>query len=75
MLERQVRLQGENLYTEDGYEKHIYCNGSREHVLSWSTNGTRCSNKNCVVNRDSKEPRIKESIFIKQKEKKKRFFL
>lgn len=37
-------------YNEDGSEKHIYCNDARYHVLSWSTQGTHCSEKRCEIN-------------------------
>lgn len=50
--------------TKDGYDKHIHYDGSREHVLSYSTNGVHCSHKNCVVNRDNKH-NASEQIFIK----------
>lgn len=31
--------------------KHISCDGARFHVLSWSTNGTYCSEPDCIVNK------------------------
>ena len=38
-------------YNEDGTEKHIHCDGARYHVLSWDSQGTRCSEPNCEINR------------------------
>ena len=32
-------------------EKHIVKLGSREHVLSYTSFGVRCSNKNCEINK------------------------
>jgi hypothetical protein len=41
--------------------KHVFCDGARFHVMSWSSgpNGARrhCSEKDCVVNRPTKEGR------------------
>jgi len=51
------------MITEDGYDKHIHCDGSREHVLSYSIQGIHCSHKNCVVNRDN-QSNVSEWIFI-----------
>lgn len=34
------------------YVKHIIKEGSREHVLSWDSNGRRCSCKDCEVNKE-----------------------
>lgn len=56
--------QGEKLKTEDGYDKHIHCNGSREHVLHYTNKGVHCSHKNCVVNRDN-QLKVTDWIFIK----------
>lgn len=39
-------------YNEDGTEKHIICNGARFHVLSWDSNGAKCSEENCEVNKE-----------------------
>ena len=37
-------------YNEDGSEKHIVLNGARFHVLSYSSDGVRCSEPNCELN-------------------------
>ena len=36
----------------DGSVQHVYCDGARFHVLSWSTQGRHCSEPNCEVNRE-----------------------
>lgn len=33
-----------------GYVKHVRCEGSRFHVLSWSGEGCHCSEPKCIVN-------------------------
>ena len=38
-------------YNADGTEKHIFCDGARFHVLSYSTNGVRCSEPKCEMNK------------------------
>lgn len=35
----------------NGSLEHIICEGSREHVLSYSNLGTRCSEPECEINR------------------------
>jgi len=30
--------------------KHIVKEGSKDHVLSWDSNGTHCSEPNCEIN-------------------------
>ncbi len=30
--------------------KHVICEGSRQHVVSWSTKGPRCSEPACEMN-------------------------
>jgi len=35
---------------EDGTVHHLICNGSRRHVLWWSSEGTHCSVENCEIN-------------------------
>lgn len=34
------------------YVRHVRRDGARYHVLSWTTKGTRCSEKDCIVNKD-----------------------
>jgi len=34
----------------DGTIQHVYCDGARFHVLSWSTRGRHCSEPECEVN-------------------------
>ncbi len=34
--------------------KHVHCDGARFHVLSWSSAGRHCSEKDCVFNRPVK---------------------
>ena len=36
----------------DGSIQHVYCEGARFHVLSWSTQGRHCSEPDCEVNRE-----------------------
>ena len=31
--------------------KHIRCEGARFHVLSWDSNGTHCSEPDCIINK------------------------
>jgi len=38
----------------DGTEKHIVCDGARFHVVSYSTEGRRCSCENCEINKETK---------------------
>jgi len=44
---------------EDGWIKHVSCNGARWHVQSWSTDGvkctTRCSEPRCIINKPADE--------------------
>ena len=42
-------------YNKDGTEKHISLDGARFHVLSWSTQGTHCSESNCEMNVEDEE--------------------
>lgn len=35
----------------DGSVKHVYCEGARFHVLSWSSRGRHCSEPECEVNK------------------------
>jgi len=37
---------------DDGTEKHIVCEGAQFHVLSYSTQGVRCSEPNCEINKE-----------------------
>ena len=36
---------------DSNFIKHVRKNGSRHHVLSYSSNGIICSEKNCIVNK------------------------
>ena len=36
---------------ENGWIKHVRCNGARFHVLSWTTLGTKCSEAKCIINK------------------------
>jgi len=47
-------LRYEPEYNADGSEVHITLDGARFHVLSYSTQGTHCSEPNCEINRRSK---------------------
>lgn len=38
-------------YNDNGTEKHIVCDGARYHVISYNSNGIRCSEPNCELNR------------------------
>jgi hypothetical protein len=44
---------------EELKEKHIIKEGSRRHVITYSTQGMYCSEPNCEVNHD-RNTRIKE---------------
>jgi hypothetical protein len=39
----------------DGSVKHIARDGARYHILSWSTQGTHCSEPDCEINRRRKD--------------------
>lgn len=54
----------EDLKTEEGHNKHIYCYESREHVLSYNTKGVHCSDPKCVVNSNNKIPTRNEVVFL-----------
>ena len=32
-------------------QKHIICEGARDHVISRDSQGTKCSNPNCEINK------------------------
>lgn len=68
-LEVLSQYKPEDLKTEDGYDKHLHCEGSREHVLSYSSKGVHCSHKNCVVNRDH-QSNVRDWVFIQPCSKK-----
>lgn len=36
-----------------GWIAHVYCEGARWHVLSWSNMGVRCSEPRCIKNKPS----------------------
>lgn len=40
-------------------EKHIIKEGSRKHVVSYDSNGSRCSEPNCEINLKSREDNMK----------------
>lgn len=40
----------EKIWEDDVWVKHITLEGSRFHVISWSSNGSGCSNRNCINN-------------------------
>jgi hypothetical protein len=37
---------------KDGTVEHIYANGSRFHVICYSSRGMGCSEKDCELNKD-----------------------
>ena len=37
--------------TDKNYIKHVYCDGARFHVISFSNLGEHCSEKNCIINK------------------------
>ena len=41
----------EPIYNKDGTEKHIIREGARYHVLSYDSQGRKCSNPNCEINK------------------------
>ncbi len=36
---------------ENGWIKHVHCDGARFHTLSWTTLGTKCSETKCILNK------------------------
>lgn len=40
--------------SDPNYVKHVRCDGARWHVIWWSTQGTHCSEPNCIINKDRK---------------------
>lgn len=69
-LKHELLKQGyksDDMITIEGYEKHIYSEGSREHVLSYHTNGIRCSNSKCIVNINHKIPNSKNLLFTERR--------
>jgi hypothetical protein len=44
----------------DGSVQHVYCDGARFHVLSWSTQGRHCSEPDCEVNRERESRAVVE---------------
>lgn len=66
MLSLLALNQSEKLQTECGHDRHIYCEGSREHVLTFSSNGVSCSHRNCIVNQ-TRDYNPSDWIFIKPK--------
>lgn len=61
-LEWEATRAGHDTLTEDGFKKHIYKSGSREHVLSFTTMGEKCSVRDCVINH--RPPSYDESIYL-----------
>ena len=49
----------EREYNADGTEKHIVCEGARYHVLRYGSDGIRCSEPKCELNRSvpTQEPK------------------
>lgn len=41
--------------SDSNYIKHVNCDGAHFHVLSYSTQGTHCSEPNCIINKPLKE--------------------
>lgn len=37
---------------QPGWIDHVNCNGARWHVLTYSTDGIKCSEPNCIVNKE-----------------------
>ena len=37
--------------TDKEYIKHVICEGAHFHVLSYSTQGTHCSEPKCIINK------------------------
>lgn len=63
LILKAITTQEGTLKTDDGYDKHIACEGSREHVLSYTNNGIHCSHRNCIVNKNN-QSNIEHWIFI-----------
>lgn len=38
------------------YVKHVICENARFHVMSWSSNGTHCSEPDCIINKPVRVP-------------------
>lgn len=37
--------------SDNRWVKHVVCEGARFHVVSYSTNGPRCSEPKCIINK------------------------
>lgn len=46
----------------DGSIQHVYCDGARFHVISWSTLGQHCSEAECEINRERERMNSKRKI-------------
>jgi len=40
---------------DKNYIKHVFCDGARFHVVSYSDSGMCCSEKNCIINKPQQE--------------------
>ena len=37
--------------SDPNYIQHVHCNGARFHVLSYTTDGAKCSERQCIINK------------------------
>lgn len=45
----------EKAESDPDYVKHVYCDGARFHVISYSSDGMHCSEPNCIINKRTDE--------------------
>lgn len=50
-LSKSLTLLVPRVEAEDGWIKHVNCEGARFHVIHWSTQGQHCSEPNCIINK------------------------
>ena len=53
-LRRQPLFVIPRIKNADGSVQHVYCEGARFHVVSWSTSGQHCSEPECEINAERK---------------------
>ena len=44
----------------EGYVNHVHQESALFHVLHWDSNGTHCSERDCVVNKSDKENKLND---------------
>ncbi|WP_299085181.1 hypothetical protein [uncultured Paraglaciecola sp.] len=41
----------EQAESDQNYTKHVHCDGARFHVLSYTSKGVSCSERDCIINK------------------------